>query len=504
MLKLKASESSTSTRSGISKSYLIAGGVLWLCVAIAIGLSVRKIMQRNAGVSAESGDGGASVEGSDKPSEDNTITVADTSKKSVIFSMPARELPPFEFPDCMGETVSRDSLKGHPWVASFVFTRCTTSCPMITKAVMDLHQSVGKVNPDVRFVSFSVDSNYDTPEILKKYSDNFSADHERWKFLTGDEAAIHDIIIKGFSQYVKPNAGEARLPGFEVAHSNRVVLVNEDSIPVATFLGTKEVDMLELRQILEGKREFPKPGPLLRVEGDDPSSPSIQLQLVPSEGSGSESDSTDGGSNSSSGGGKTSGQGGGGDVESEFHFTMARVAFAGEEELGHAGKAESRNEKIDRLMPSWTKVFPTLNASLNGMSTILLLMGFVSIKRGNRLAHRNLMISAFLVSVLFLGSYLSYHYLLGKYSGEHGRQFEGADSAKTLYFSILIPHVLLAVSVPVLAIRVFQHAFAKRWEKHRKLAKIAFPIWLFVSVTGVVIYWMLYHWPWKTAVSVVV
>ena len=68
-----------------------------------------------------------------------------------------------------------------------------------------------------------------------------------------------------------------------------------------------------------------------------------------------------------------------------------------------------------------------------------------------------------------------------------------------MYFSILIPHVILAALVPILALRVFYLAFRERWPEHRRLAKITLPIWLFVSITGVVIYGMLYHWPWRNA-----
>ena len=97
--------------------------------------------------------------------------------------------------------------------------------------------------------------------------------------------------------------------------------------------------------------------------------------------------------------------------------------------------------------------------------------------------------------MLFLLSYLTYHYALGEYTGEHGRRFVGSQIASVVYMSILIPHIILAIFVPFLAIRVFQHAFASLWEEHRRLARITFPIWLFVSVTGVVIYWMLYQLP---------
>ena len=109
------------------------------------------------------------------------------------------------------------------------------------------------------------------------------------------------------------------------------------------------------------------------------------------------------------------------------------------------------------------------------------------------------MISAFVTSVVFLVCYLVYHYALGKYTGEHGRRFPGDGVAAIVYQLILWPHIVLAAAVPVLAILVFRHAFAERWDQHRRLAKITFPIWMFVSVTGVVIYGMLYHWPWPAA-----
>ena len=87
--------------------------------------------------------------------------------------------------------------------------------------------------------------------------------------------------------------------------------------------------------------------------------------------------------------------------------------------------------------------------------------------------------------------------MLYRFTGYRGRAFEGSTLATRLYFSILIPHVILAAIVPILALRVFYLAFKERWPEHRRLAKITLPIWLFVSITGVVIYGMLYHWPWS-------
>ncbi|MFM8727831.1 MAG: DUF420 domain-containing protein [Planctomycetaceae bacterium] len=149
-------------------------------------------------------------------------------------------------------------------------------------------------------------------------------------------------------------------------------------------------------------------------------------------------------------------------------------------------------------MPDWVKFLPTLNAALNSLCFCLLLAGYVLILRGRKVEHRNCMIAAFVVSVVFWGCYLTYHEALHAYTGRRGRAFVGSDLARWLYFSILIPHVLLAAAVPVLALRVFWLAWRERWVQHRRLARVTLPIWGFVSVTGVVIYWMLYHWPWST------
>ena len=112
------------------------------------------------------------------------------------------------------------------------------------------------------------------------------------------------------------------------------------------------------------------------------------------------------------------------------------------------------------------------------------------------------MVSAFLVSVIFLTCYVTYHEALYRFTGERGRAFIGSDLARTVYLGILIPHVILAVFVPILALRVFWLSWKERWPEHRRLAKITLPIWLFVSITGVVIYGMLYHWPWRNLQSV--
>lgn len=132
-------------------------------------------------------------------------------------------------------------------------------------------------------------------------------------------------------------------------------------------------------------------------------------------------------------------------------------------------------------------ILPSINASLNAASTTLLLTGFALIKAGRREAHRNAMLTACLTSVLFLIGYLYYH-------AHHGvTRFTGTGWVRTFYFFILTTHTILAVAVPPLVILTLVCAARSDWERHRRWARVTFPIWLYVSFTGVVIYGMLYH-----------
>jgi uncharacterized membrane protein YozB (DUF420 family) len=131
----------------------------------------------------------------------------------------------------------------------------------------------------------------------------------------------------------------------------------------------------------------------------------------------------------------------------------------------------------------------TTNAVLNTLASVLLVAGWMFIKRGNVRAHRAAMVAAFVTSAVFLACYLTYHYLVGHVP------FRGQGAIRPVYFAILISHILLAVAVPVLALRMFFLAWKGRWEAHRRLGRWTMPIWLYVSVTGVVIYAMLYHLP---------
>ena len=137
---------------------------------------------------------------------------------------------------------------------------------------------------------------------------------------------------------------------------------------------------------------------------------------------------------------------------------------------------------------------PKVNASLNALSAVLLIAGLICIKKKNATWHKRCMLGALTSSAVFLACYLSYHYLACSTS------FSGQGWSRILYFSILIPHTILATGIlPFILIAVF-HALRSNFEKHRKFARWVWPIWMYVSVTGVLIYFMLYHW-FKAPVS---
>jgi len=137
--------------------------------------------------------------------------------------------------------------------------------------------------------------------------------------------------------------------------------------------------------------------------------------------------------------------------------------------------------------PAQYAIFPVINATLNGTSAVLLLTGHSFIKRGRMAAHRAVMISAVVTSSLFLTSYLYYHYHVGSV------RFPGHSFWRYVYYTILISHTLLAITIVPLVIITLIRALRERFDRHAAIARWTYPLWLYVSVTGVVIYFMLYH-----------
>jgi uncharacterized membrane protein YozB (DUF420 family) len=134
--------------------------------------------------------------------------------------------------------------------------------------------------------------------------------------------------------------------------------------------------------------------------------------------------------------------------------------------------------------------FPPLNASLNALSGIFLLIGYVLIRNKRIAAHKRFMLAACTTSVLFLICYVTYHTLRGGVV----TKFAGTGFWKTFYLSMLTSHTILAVTVVPLAILSVINGLKMRVEKHRRVARWTFPIWMYVSITGVLVYFFLYHW----------
>jgi len=137
--------------------------------------------------------------------------------------------------------------------------------------------------------------------------------------------------------------------------------------------------------------------------------------------------------------------------------------------------------------PEFISYLPHVNACLNGASALLLFTGYRFIRARNVAAHRACQISALIVSLLFLASYLTYHF-------HHGAtRFPGTGLVRPVYFTILISHTILAIVIVPLVALTFYRAFRNDFARHRRIARITLPLWLYVSITGVIVYLMLYQ-----------
>jgi protein SCO1/2/putative membrane protein len=301
-----------------------------------------------------------------------------------------RQLNDFELIDQNNEAVSRKSLKGHVWIAGFIFTSCSVNCVQITNGMVELNKKLAAA-PGIQLVSFSMDPDTDTPPVLLRYAKAHGAESPRWHFVTGKKDDIYRLTREDFQLAVVESGGSKDEP---IVHSSHLALVDRTG----------------------------------RIRG-------YYSGLMPDE------------------------------VQK-----LAVDAQALENELG-------------------VSALPTLNAALNAVSTVFLLVGFYFIRRRQIVMHQTTMMCAGVTSAAFLISYLVYHAQVGSV------KFTGQGPVRYVYFSILISHVFLAAAIAVLVPLTFRRAFQGDFERHRRIARITFPIWLYVSITGVVVYLMLYHFP---------
>jgi uncharacterized membrane protein YozB (DUF420 family) len=145
-----------------------------------------------------------------------------------------------------------------------------------------------------------------------------------------------------------------------------------------------------------------------------------------------------------------------------------------------------------QILPQYT-AFPQINATLNGTTAVLLLVGRNFIKHGQMAAHRALMIAAVATSSLFLTCYLYYHYCLYYYAHSPSKHFQGQGWSRPVYFTILTSHTILAIIILPMVIITLSRGLRGRFDRHCAIARWTYPLWMYVSVTGVIVYFMLYH-----------
>lgn len=158
-------------------------------------------------------------------------------------------VPGFALTDQAGRTVRDRDLRGAPWVANFIFTRCPTACPMLTAKFKALQGELGDLK-GVRYVSISVDPEHDTPPVLAAYAQRFGADTSRWTFLTGRLAEIEKTVVKGFKVHIgkpAPHAGDPTL--IDIMHGEHFVLIDRDGT-IRGYYRADEAGLDELAQAL--------------------------------------------------------------------------------------------------------------------------------------------------------------------------------------------------------------------------------------------------------------
>jgi protein SCO1/2 len=316
---------------------------------------------------------------------------------------PAHALGPFSLIERDGRSITNTDLTSKVWIAAFVFSRCPSSCPRISKVMKDLQSDLTKTN--VVLASLTVDPDYDKPEILRKFADRYGADPKKWLFLTGEKAAVYELILKSFLQSVAESNPEDRQANVEaISHSDRLVLVG----PGNQLLGS-------------------------------------------------------------------------------YHSS----------EPDAVARLEARARTLDRMETArktgWVLRLPVVNAVLNGSCAVLLFTGWLLIRSGHRKAHAVCMLLGLAVSALFLTCYLVYHYHVGSVA------FRGVGPIRIVYLSMLLSHTVLAIAVVPLILTTLFLALRSRFEDHKRIASVTFPIWMYVSITGVLVYVMLYQLAFPTA-----
>lgn len=182
---------------------------------------------------------------------DRSAPVAEAEEADVAPPLVAEPIGDFSLTERSGETVTKADLTGSPFVVGFIFTRCAGPCPRVTGQMRLLQDDILRDGPeDLRLVTLTVDPDYDTPEVLARYAENFEADADRWLFLTGPKVEVYKLIRDSLLQLVEEMEGEQRKPGFEVIHTTNLLLVDADGVVLDKFNAIEPADMARLRAVI--------------------------------------------------------------------------------------------------------------------------------------------------------------------------------------------------------------------------------------------------------------
>lgn len=300
--------------------------------------------------------------------------------------------PEFEMAGADGRTVRGSDLRGLPWIADFIFTRCGGPCPVLSAAMASLQ---GELPEEVHLVSFSVDPDHDTPEVLTAYAAGYGARPGRWHFLTAPREEVFRTSVQGFR--LGAEEGNPALDPGDILHSTRLTLVDARGRIRGYYDGTDPSEVTRLRE------------DALRLPWPDPGT------------------------------------------------------------------------------PAWVRRLPTLNAGINATVSLLLLAGLVAVRTGHVGLHKACMLSSVALAAVFLASYLTYHF-----KSHILTSFTHGGWARPLYYTVLLSHTALAATALPLILVTLRRALRGDLERHRRAAGWAYPVWLYVSVTGVAVYVLLY------------
>jgi protein SCO1 len=236
------SEQAKSSRGGL----FVAGFVLWGAVFVALFFMWK---QRNPDQTAKSETDSELVimAGNGSSEESAAGDSAIPEPVEIKITWPESGVRNFTLTDSRNEPLSKNDLLGKPWIASFIFTRCAGPCPRVAAAFKELQKRYPE--PNVNLVTFTVDPDHDTPEVLAKFAHFWEADLDRWFFLTGDKDTVYNMIQKDFLMPVAPSPDPT--PGWEIIHTTNICLVDKTGKVVGKYNSLKEDEVVLLRRDLD-------------------------------------------------------------------------------------------------------------------------------------------------------------------------------------------------------------------------------------------------------------